>query len=132
MPFACAGFVSVGPASAGTDGKIVTKPFRAPAGKLMLNVDVTQHCDPSRCGNTTLSVAAVHADGKRSLSAPVVAATSVPPTGMLTPPLPNASALGDHAALEVRWEGDPPALEGNLLHLEFRLHGARLFSWWFE
>jgi hypothetical protein len=128
--FPISGFVSVGPANLGTDGKIVTKPFRAPAGELWLNVDVTQRCDPSHCGNTTLSIAAVLADGTRVHSTAVVASASVPATGIIKS-MPNSTALGDHIALKVRWQGTPPTLEGAMLHLEFRLHGARLYSWWF-
>jgi hypothetical protein len=66
------------------------------------------------------------------LSAPIVASASVPATGIINP-VPNATALGDHLALEVDWQGGtPPVVEGSLVHLEFRLHGARLYSWWFD
>jgi hypothetical protein len=131
------GFVAAEPASPNNNktGTLVSKPFTAPAAQLWVNADVRQRCDPALCGTAQLVVTAVLAsDGRRISSVPIVAQRSLPPTGPV--PLPdaplNATALGDLPAVEVQWPTPAVKLEGQLLHLEFAVHGsASLYSYWF-
>ena len=126
----CAGFVSVGPRSPSTNGTLVTKQFAVPSGSLWINADVTQRCDPSACGTTTLQITAV-SGGKRVAAAPIVATASVPVSGQLPATPPNATALGDYRELKVRWPTSP-AGAGAQMHLEFAMQGGgQLYSYWF-
>ena len=124
------GFVSVGPRIAGANGTLVTKTFNQPAGSLFVNVDVTQRCDPSQCGTTTLQVIAV-SGSTRIAANPIVASASVPVSGQLPATPPNATALGDYRELKVQWMAPPPSA-GQQAHLEFAmLGGGQLYSYWF-
>ena len=96
------GFISL---DAGPDGgTLVTKPFRAPAEKLFVNV------------NSTAGEFVVEAiDGNGSILATAAAVSDDLPRG------------------EVTWKDkDQLRLTGKTIQLRFRLRRAKLYSYWFE
>ena len=86
------------------EGTIVTKPFRAPGGRLFVNVDALEG---------ELHVEIMDTSGQ-------VKASSIP-------------IKGDHARAEVKWQrGNIARLKGRAVSLRFTLRNASLYSYWLQ